>query len=90
MRPVTIYTKPWCGYCSRARALLERKGVGYEEIDVSRDADREREMVERSGGRFTVPQVFVGDVHVGGCDELHALEAAGRLDPLLASADDGR
>lgn len=89
MRPVTIYTKSWCGYCARARALLERKGVAYDERDVTGDPEAERAMVERAGGRSTVPQIFVGDEHVGGCDELHALEARGALDPLLEEAADG-
>ena len=89
MRPVTIYTKSWCGYCARAKALLERKGVAYDEHDVTGDHEAERAMIERAGGRYTVPQIFVGDEHVGGCDELHALEARGELDPLLEAPSDG-
>ena len=85
MRPVTIYTKRWCGYCRRAKELLDRKSVPYDEIDVGREPDREAEMIDRAGGSWTVPQVFVGDHHVGGSDELYALEARGALDPLLKS-----
>lgn len=83
MLPVTIYTRDGCGYCVRAKALLARKGVAFEEINAGYDADLKAEMVRRSG-RTTFPQIFVGDTHVGGCDDLHDLEAAGRLDPLLA------
>jgi len=82
MAEVVIYTKPWCGYCSRARRLLESKGVEFEEIDVSRDRAREDEMIRRAR-RYTVPQVFIDGRHVGGSDELAALNAMGELDPLL-------
>jgi glutaredoxin 3 len=81
---VEIYTTPWCGYCSAAKALLGRKGVAFKEIDVSRDAARRQEMIQRANGRWTVPQIFVGATHVGGSDDLHALERAGKLDALLA------
>lgn len=84
MRPVTIYTTSWCPYCSAAKALLKRKGVDFREIDIERVEGARREMVERAG-RTSVPQIFVGDEHVGGCDDLHALDRAGRLDPLLAA-----
>jgi len=80
---VTIYTKAWCPYCVRAKRLLDRKGVRYEEIEVTFDPEREREMIGRAAGRRTVPQVFVGSVHVGGSDELYDLEARGELDALL-------
>jgi len=80
---VLIYTRPWCGYCRRAKALLERKGVPFQEIDVETRGDLEREMVSRSGGRTTVPQIFIDGRHVGGSDDLHELEARGRLDELL-------
>lgn len=85
MQNVRIYTTPICPYCARAKALLNQKGVAFEEVDVYMDAAARKEMMERSGRR-TVPQIFIGDHHVGGCDDLHALEAAGELDPLLASA----
>jgi glutaredoxin 3 len=83
MAKVTIYTKSWCGYCHRALALLRRKGVPYDELDVTHDATLEQEMVRRSGNR-SVPQIFIGDQPVGGSDDLYALEAEGRLDSLLA------
>ena len=79
---VTMYTTSWCPYCSRARSLLERKGVSFQEIDVEASPEKRAEMQSRSGRR-TVPQIFIGDHHVGGCDDLHALEQAGRLDALL-------
>ena len=85
MPQVTIYTTMFCPYCSRAKALLERKGVAFEEIDVGMDAAKRSEMEQRSG-RHTVPQIFIGDSHVGGCDDLYALNAKGGLDPLLERA----
>jgi glutaredoxin 3 len=83
MRPVTVYTRAFCPYCARAIKLLERKGVCVTEIDASGCPNKRQEMMTRSG-RFTFPQIFVGETHIGGCDELHALEQAGALDPLLA------
>jgi len=82
MAPVVIYTRDYCYYCSSAKELLQRKGVAFTEIDVTGNRERRAEMTQRSGGQ-TVPQIFIGDVHVGGCDDLYALEAEGRLDPLL-------
>lgn len=84
MRPVEIYTTPFCGYCAMAKRLLQRKGVPYREIDVSADPSLRAAMVQRANGRRTVPQIFIGDVHVGGSDDIHALDAAGKLDALLA------
>jgi glutaredoxin 3 len=84
MKPVTVYTRAFCPYCTRAVALLEKKGVAVTEIDASCPVKRQ-EMVTRSG-RWTFPQIFVGETHVGGCDDLHALEQRGALDPLLAGA----
>ena len=84
MPPVEIYTTRFCPFCSAAKTLLKRKGVTYSEIDVSRDFNRREEMIQRANGRMTVPQIFIGAAHVGGSDELHALERAGKLDPLLA------
>lgn len=84
MSAVEIYTTRYCPFCSAAKALLKRKGVSYSEIDVSRDWERRQEMIQRANGRMTVPQIFIGSVHVGGSDELHALERTGKLDPLLA------
>lgn len=83
MQPVEIYTTSLCGYCHAAKRLLGQKGVAFSEIDVSGDADRRQAMMRRAGGRHTVPQIFVGDIHVGGFDDLYALERAGKLDPLL-------
>jgi glutaredoxin 3 len=84
MLPIEIYTTPVCPYCHAAKRLLDRKGVAYREIDVSRDPSLRAAMTQRAHGRRTVPQIFVGDTHVGGSDELHALDHAGKLDPLLA------
>jgi glutaredoxin 3 len=84
MPPVDIYTTRFCPFCNAAKALLKRKGVTYSEIDVSSDFNRRKEMIQRANGRMTVPQIFIGAAYVGGSDELHALERAGKLDPLLA------
>jgi glutaredoxin 3 len=84
MRPVEIYTTPICPYCHAAKRLLQKKGASFSEIDVSRDPDLRAAMTRRANGRRTVPQIFIGDMHVGGCDDLYDLDQAGRLDPLLA------
>jgi glutaredoxin 3 len=84
MPPVDIYTTRWCPYCHSAKALLKLKGVDFTEIDLSKHHERRDEMIERANGRVTVPQIFIGPVHVGGSDDLHALERAGTLDTLLA------
>ncbi|MFN7263509.1 MAG: glutaredoxin 3 [Phenylobacterium sp.] len=84
MAAVTIYTKPFCPYCDRALSLLERKGAQVTEIKAAFDPALRREMLMKSGGASTYPQIFVGGQHVGGCDDLHDLEAQGRLDALLA------
>ncbi len=83
--PVVIYTKPGCPYCGRALGLLRDKGVEYEEIVAAFDPEKKAEMVQRSGGRATFPQIFIGGRHIGGCDDMMALEARGELDPLLAA-----
>jgi glutaredoxin 3 len=85
MPNITIYTKAWCPYCNAAKELLTRKGVAFDEISVDADPAGQRAMAERAQGRSTVPQIFIGDTHVGGCDDLHALDRAGKLDPLLAT-----
>lgn len=85
MQPVEIYTTPFCGYCHAAKRLLTQKGVSFSEIDVSGDPDKRQEMLARAPGRTTVPQIFIGTTHVGGCDDLFALERAGKLDPLLTA-----
>ena len=84
MPQVEIYTMAWCGYCQRAKALLARKGVVYDEYDIETKAGLRAEMIERSG-RNTAPQIFIDGKAIGGCDDLYALDSAGRLDPLLAS-----
>jgi glutaredoxin 3 len=84
MKPVEIYTSPLCGFCHAAKRLLTQKGVSFSEVDVLAHPDRKPEMIKRANGGRTVPQIFVGDVHVGGCDDLFALDRAGKLDALLA------
>ncbi len=85
MPAITIYTTTYCPYCVRAKDLLNKKGATFSEINAEDDAVREA-MVIRAGGRRTVPQIFIGDFHVGGCDDLYALDKAGKLDPLLSAA----
>jgi len=82
MKPVKIFTTPWCPYCVRAKRLLDNKGVSYQEIDVDGDDEARIRLAEQTGRR-TVPQIFIGEHHVGGSDDLHALEAQGKLDALL-------
>lgn len=86
MAEVTIYTRQFCGFCTAAKRLLEKKGVSYTEHDATFSTALKQEMVQRAHGRATFPQIFIGDVHVGGCDELHALERSGKLDNLLQTA----
>jgi glutaredoxin 3 len=86
MAAVEIYTIRYCPYCQEAKELLSRKGVVFHEIDASGDRDVRKQMIERANGRSTFPQIFIGATHVGGCDDLYALEEAGKLDPLLAQA----
>ena len=85
MTQVTIYTKPYCPYCLRAVDLLDKKGVPFTAIEAAFDPDKRQEMVKRAGGRATFPQIFIGERHIGGCDEMMALERAGKLDALLAA-----
>jgi len=80
---IEVYTTPFCPYCISAKDLLRRKGVEFTEINVAGNRDLRSRMVERAGGRMTVPQIFIGETHVGGCDDLYALDDAGGLDPLL-------
>ena len=84
MSKVTIYTKPYCPYCVAALDLLEKKGVEVDEIVAAFDPEKREEMIQRSG-RYTYPQIFVGDRHIGGCDDMMALERRGELDPILAT-----
>ena len=83
---VTMYSTGWCPYCDRARGLLQRKGVAFSEVKVDEDPAQRDAMLKRSGGRRTVPQIFIGDRHVGGFDDLYALDKAGELDSLLGRA----
>jgi glutaredoxin 3 len=85
MADITLYTRAFCPYCSRAKALLDRKGAAYVEHDITMGGPKRAEMLGRSNGGTTVPQIFIGGAHVGGCDDLMALDASGQLDPLLAS-----
>ena len=85
MARVEIYTRMFCGYCTAAKRLLAGKGVAYEEHDLSLGGPKKAEMIERANGKSTFPQIFIDGVHVGGCDDLHALDAAGKLDPMLAA-----
>lgn len=86
MAQITIYSTLMCPYCHAAKQLLKQKGVAFEEIDVTFNSDKRAEMREKAGGRNTVPQIFIGDTHVGGCDDLHDLDRAGKLDPMLQGA----
>ncbi len=85
MAEVDIYTLRYCPYCEDAKELLARKGIAFREIDVTGNRDLRKQMVVRANGRNTLPQIFIGPTHVGGCDDLYALEDAGKLDPLLAA-----
>jgi glutaredoxin 3 len=86
MPSVEVYTTPYCPYCIAAKELLRRKGVEFTEVNVAGDRALRASMVERAGGGMTVPQIFIGETHVGGCDDLYALDDAGGLDPLLADS----
>lgn len=85
MPHVEIYTRAFCGYCARAKALLSEKGIDFDEYDLTFGGPQRNEMIERSGGRATFPQIFVGGQHVGGCDDLVALDASGKLDEMLGA-----
>jgi glutaredoxin 3 len=86
MPEIEIYTQPWCGFCARAMSLLTKKGVAFREIEAPPGSAERAEAVRRSGGRTSVPQIFIDGTHVGGCDDLVALDRAGRLDKLLQAA----
>lgn len=85
MANIDIYTRDFCGFCARAKSLLDKKGVSYTEYNATETPDVRARMIDRAGGRSTFPQIFIGDRHIGGCDDLYALDAAGQLDPLLAA-----
>ena len=84
MPTIEIYTTPICGFCFAAKRLLKKKGASFIEIDVARDPAKRQEMMSRANGGYTVPQIFIGGTHIGGSDDLHALDRAGKLDPMLA------
>ena len=84
MARIEIYSKVFCGFCTRAKRLLDAKGARYEDHDITMGGPKRAEMIQRANGRTTVPQIFIDGRHIGGCDDLHALDSAGRLDPLLA------
>ena len=86
MPSITIYSKSWCPYCAAAKKLLDQKGAAFTEIDIEKKPEARAEMIQKAGGRTTVPQIFIGGHHVGGSDDLHALERAGKLDALLSGA----
>lgn len=86
MAKIEIYSSAFCGYCARAKRLLDKKGAAYDEYDVLADSSSRPAMEKRAGGRTSVPQIFIDGQHVGGCDDLYALDAAGKLDPLLKTA----
>ena len=83
MPSITIYTKGWCPYCGAAKKLLDEKGAAFIEIDIEKKPEARAEMIQKAGGRSTVPQIFIGERHVGGCDDLYALDDRGQLEPLL-------
>lgn len=85
MPEIVVYTKDFCPYCHAAKELLRSKGATFTEIDIQKHPDRRPEMIAKAGGRTTVPQIFIAGQHVGGCDDIHALDEAGKLDPLLAA-----
>jgi glutaredoxin 3 len=88
MAAIDIYTIRYCSYCQAAKELLSQKGVSFHEIDATGKRDIRQQMIERASGRDTFPQIFIGATHVGGCDDLYALDEAGKLDPLLAGAEE--
>ena len=85
MPKITVYSGPSCPYCQRAKMLLQKKGAAFTDVDVKADAAKFDEMLAKTGGKKTIPQIFIGDKHIGGCDDLYALDAAGKLDALLAA-----
>lgn len=85
MAHVTIYIRPFCGYCARAVSVLEQKGADFTEIEAGMDPAKRQEMMQRSNGGSTFPQIFIGDTHIGGCDDMLALDRQGKLDPMLAA-----
>lgn len=85
MPDIIVYTKDYCPYCHAAKDLLRKKGAAFTEVDIQKHPERRAEMIQKAGGRSTVPQIFIGGRHVGGCDDIHALDSAGKLDPMLGA-----
>jgi glutaredoxin 3 len=85
MPEIIVYTKDYCPYCHAAKDLLRKKGATFTEVDIQKHPERRAEMIQKAGGRSTVPQIFIGGRHVGGCDDIHALDSAGKLDPMLGA-----
>ncbi|MDP3548018.1 glutaredoxin 3 [Phreatobacter sp. HK31-P] len=85
MPEIIVYTKDYCPYCHAAKDLLRKKGAAFTEIDIQKHPERRAEMIQKAGGSTTVPQIFIGGRHVGGCDDIHALDSAGKLDPMLGA-----
>jgi glutaredoxin 3 len=85
MPEIIVYTKDYCPYCHAAKDLLRKKGAAFTEVDIQKHPERRAEMIQKAGGRSTVPQIFIGGRHVGGCDDIHALDSAGKLDPMLGA-----
>jgi glutaredoxin 3 len=85
MPEIIVYTKDYCPYCHAAKDLLRKKGAAFTEVDIQKHPERRAEMIQKAGGRSTVPQIFIGGRHVGGCDDIHALDGAGKLDPMLGA-----
>ena len=85
MPEIIVYTKDYCPYCHAAKDLLRKKGAAFTEVDIQKHPERRAEMIQTAGGRSTVPQIFIGGRHVGGCDDIHALDGAGKLDPMLGA-----
>ncbi len=85
MPEIIVYTKDYCPYCHAAKDLLRKKGAAFIEVDIQKHPERRAEMIQKAGGRSTVPQIFIGGTHVGGCDDIHALDSAGKLDPMLGA-----
>ncbi|MEM8813826.1 MAG: glutaredoxin 3 [Pseudomonadota bacterium] len=85
MTDVVVYTRQWCGFCTAAKSLLDKKGVQFEEIDATGNREKRQEMIQRAGGRSTFPQIFIGETHVGGCDDLFALDSTGELDRMVSA-----
>lgn len=85
MPEIVVYTKDYCPYCHAAKELLRKKGAAFTEVDIQKHPDRRAEMIQKAGGKTTVPQIFIGGKHVGGSDDIHALDGAGKLDPMIAA-----